>query len=347
MDGLAHAAVAAVPPSIDLDKIKQAVRDEYGFRGDYLPLVSERDQNFHLRTTAGDEYVAKITSAAQPGIVSDFQVSALLHLESLTEPGAPRVVRTQDGKTAADVTSDGIRYRLRLVTYLPGAQLSTTPIDRRLVLDFGTQLARLDVELQSFSHPGDQPELLWDLQKTGLLRGLLPHIDQSAARHCVEQALNDFDQVVASGLGALCTQVIHGDANPGNVIVDSTGTSVSGFIDFGDMVRAPRVCEPAIAAAYLRGEEANPLEWITPFLAGYSRVSPLQECEQVLLFDLVRARLAATITLLFWRLGARRTDDPYRQKTLREEEDAIRFLAVLDELGRTRFLEQITAAIRQ
>ncbi|MGI9233768.1 MAG: phosphotransferase [Woeseiaceae bacterium] len=347
MDELAYAAVAAIPPSIDLDEIERAVRVQYGLVGQYAPLVSERDQNLHLRASTGDEYVAKISSAAESGIVSDFQVAALLHVESLVEPGVPRVVRTRDGKTAAHVTSDGIRYKLRLVTYLPGPQLSTTRLNRRLALDFGRQLARLDVELQSFSHPGDQPKLLWDLQKAGQLRGLVSHIDDSTARDGVEQALDDFDRVFASGLGEFRTQVIHGDANPGNVIVHSSGTSVSGFIDFGDMVRAPRVCEPAIAAAYLRGEEADPLEWIAAFIAGYSRVAPLLECEQALLFDLVRARLAATITLLFWRLGARSPDDPYREQTLREEADAIRFLAVLDRLGRASFLEQIVAAIPQ
>lgn len=346
MDGLAHAAVAAVPPSIELETVERAVQRQYGLDGEYTSLVSERDQNFHLRASTGDEYVAKIASAAEPGIVNDFQVAALLHLESLATPRVPTVIRTRGGQTSGNVTSNGIRYRLRLVNYLPGAQLATMPIDRRLALDFGTRLAQLDVGLQSFSHPGDQPELLWDLQKAGALRGLLSHIDDSAARRSVERALDDFDRVVVSELDQLCTQVIHGDANPGNVIVDAAGASVSGFIDFGDMLRAPRICELAIAAAYLRGGNENPLEWITPFLVGYSCISPLAEREQALLFDLVRVRLATTITVLFWRLGARADDDPYRQKTLREEADAIRFLGALEKLGREYFLAQIMAAVR-
>ncbi|NNF39759.1 MAG: phosphotransferase, partial [Woeseiaceae bacterium] len=142
---------------------------------------------------------------------------------------------------------------------------------------------------------------------------------------------------VAPQIKALRTQVIHGDANPENILVAPSRRSVSGFIDFGDMLRAPLVFDVAIAAAYLRGDAANALDLIVPFVSGFHAALPLTEAELQLLYDLVRARLAATVTLLYWRLGARAHDDPYRQKTLQGEADAGRFLAVLDGLGRPGF----------
>jgi Ser/Thr protein kinase RdoA (MazF antagonist) len=230
---------------------------------------------------------------------------------------------------------------LRLVSFLPGVLLSSVLVDRALASDLAVRLAKLHAGLEGFSHPGEDPVLLWDLQRAGELRGLLTCIDDSATRRSVERALDDFENVVVPELGQLRTQVIHGDANPGNVLVDPRSGRVSGFIDFSDIVRAPLVFDIAIAAAYLRGPDNNPLESIRPFVAGYRRAASLRDTEIALLFDLVRARLATTITLLFWRLAARSDGDPYREKTLQEEADAIRFLASLDAIGRDGFSEQL------
>ncbi len=66
--------------------------------------------------------------------------------------------------------------------------------------------------------------------------------------------------------------------------------------------------------------------------------------EVALLFDLLRARLATTIVLLFWRLSARHDQDAYRQKTLDEEAGAARFLAALDAFGRAQFADRLAGA---
>lgn len=343
MDGLAHAAVAARPPAIERAELEVAIREQFGLKGKYMPLVSERDQNFHLVADDGNEYVAKVTSLAEPPIVSDFQIAALLYLEP-SGIAVPKVIRTCDGTVSGVVNSAGHDHKLRLVSYLPGAQLASVAVDRDIAIDFGARLAKLDVALRAFSHPGDQPVLLWDMQRAGELREFVSCIDAADTRTAVERALYDFDNAVAPGLGQLRAQVIHGDANPGNVLVDPDSHRVAGFIDFGDMVRAPVVCEIAIAASYLRSDESSPLELIAPFVAGYDSVSPLQRNEKSLLFDLVRTRLATTITLLFWRLRARDADDPYREKTLRDESDAMRFLGALDAYGRSGFLEAIAGA---
>ena len=121
------------------------------------------------------------------------------------------------------------------------------------------------------------------------------------------------------------------------MLIDPKSRRVTGLIDFGDMIRAPLICDVAIAAAYLRSGSDDPLELIAPFLAAYDAVRPLREPEIALLFDLVRARLATTITILYWRMNARRDDDRYRQKTLEEEAGAIGFLDALSDLGAAGF----------
>jgi Ser/Thr protein kinase RdoA (MazF antagonist) len=345
MDGLAHAAVAAEPPSIPLNDIQCAVRRQYGIDGDFSPLVSERDQNFHLKSTAGHEYVVKVTSSAEPAIVSEFHIAALLHLETIETPRVPKIVRTLEKQTSGDIRYAGKNHMLRVVSYLEGAPMASVCMDQKMASDFGAALAGLDIGFLGFSHEGECPVLLWDLQRATELRELLDHIDDPNVRRSVTHALHDFQTLVTPMLGKLRCQVIHGDANPGNVLTDPRSHRVTGFIDFGDMVRAPLVFDVAIAAAYLRTEDTDPLDLIAPFVVAYNTARPLKDVEMTLLFDLVRARLATTITLLFWRMAARHHDDPYRKKTRDEEAGAIHFLDALDALGRAEFSTRMKRAL--
>jgi Ser/Thr protein kinase RdoA (MazF antagonist) len=337
----AHSAVSAQPPLIPVTAIEHAVQRQYGLCGDYSPLVSERDQNFHLRATGGAEYVVKVTSLAEVPIVSEFQIAALQHLEQVSGVRVPRVLRTLDGQVWGSIKYGKKEYKLRIVTYLAGDLLASASMDPDLVHDFGAKLATLDRGLHGFTHEGEQPLLLWDLQRAAELKDLLDHIEDPVIREPVSRAIDDFEMLVSPELGGLRSQVIHGDANPENVILDPSGHQVAGFIDFGDMVRAPLVFDVAIAAAYLRAPDTDALQLIGPFIAAYHAVNPLSDTELALLFDLVRARLATTITLLYWRLCARDDDDLYRQKTLDQEAGAICFLRALDKLGRAGFSKRL------
>jgi len=341
----AHTAVSAEPPRVPVAEVELAVERQFGLCGTYLPLVSERDQNFRLKTSSGAEYVVKATSSAEPRIVSEFQIAALRHLETVGTVPVPKVVAALDGRHSGRIEHAGISHMLRVVSYLAGEPLTSVPINADTARDLGGSLACLGLGLDGFSHEGENPVLLWDLQRAGELRDLLDRIDNPGIRGSVLRAIDDFDQRVFPELNSLHTQVIHGDANPENILIDPVSGRVSGFIDFGDMVRAPLVFDVAIAAAYLRAPEADALEQIAPFVAGYHAVRPLSIAEMALLFDLVRVRLATTITLLYWRLDARDHDDPYRQKTLDREADAFFFLSRLEKLGRAAFLHELRHAI--
>ena len=305
----------------------------FGLAGDYLPLVSERDQNFRLTTSDGRRFVVKVTSSLEQGVVTDFQIEALLHLEKEESIPLPRVERTADGESSATIDVAGTACRLRLVEFVDGRPLDDIEITPDIASRFGTALATLDRALDGFSHPGQSPLLLWDMQRTSEVRDLLSFIDEEKLHRRVEAVIDDFETRVAPGMDELRMQVIHSDANPENVLLCDSGV---GFIDFGDMMMAPLVFEVAIAAAYLRAPD--PLELIVPFVAAYHAALPLQRIERRLFFDLVRARLATSITLFYWRLRERDPADEYRSKLLATEQSAVDFLVALDELGRERFL---------
>jgi Ser/Thr protein kinase RdoA (MazF antagonist) len=204
----------------------------------------------------------------------------------------------------------------------------------------GSRLAELDIALLDFSHAGDSQVLLWDTQRAGELRSLLVHVDVPAIRAHLECVLDDFDQYVKPALAGLPRQVIHNDVHNENILIDEHG-EIAGIIDFGDMLKAPRVQDVSTAAAYLREAGENPLRLIAPFVAAYCETNPLCRAEIDLLFDLIRTRLCMTLILFYWRLAAREKDDPYRQKLIDGERDAYGFLQSLSAIGRADFPRQL------
>ncbi|MDJ0712238.1 MAG: phosphotransferase [Woeseiaceae bacterium] len=328
----ALSAIAIAPPDATVADIAAEVKAQFGLTGDYVPLVSERDQNFRLTCRDGRRFVVKVTSSLEEPAVTDFQIDALLHLEREPRLALPRVVRTADGHKSGTIDVGGTACRLRVVGFVEGTPIDELDLTSALAASFGTALARLDQALDGFTHPGEQPLLLWDMQRTSEVRDLLGYIDDEGLRQRVSAVIDDFDERVAPIMPALRSQVIHCDANPENVLQCEHGI---GFIDFGDMMRAPLVFDVAIAAAYLRAED--PLKLVVPFVMAYRREYPLLDEELDLLFDLLRSRLATSITLLYWRSRERDAEDEYRNKLLASEQSAISFLRALDALGRERF----------
>ena len=338
-ESAALAAMTVVAPSLAPEAVASAVESQFGLVGEFSPLVSERDQNFLLRSVGGDKYVAKVTSASEKATATDFQIAGLLYLGRDAELLVPKVYRTLAGDAIGEIGDESGLYRLRVVTWVSGDPLESLPLDTAACQKLGAALAHLDYAFTGFSHPGENQVLLWDLQRVVALRELIENISDSPLLGRVECAIDDFEKSVLPVIGNLRAQVIHADANPGNILL---ADGAIGFIDFSDIVRAPLVFDVAIAASYLRSFEADPLQFVVPFVEAYHARMPLNSQEADLLFDLVRARLATTVTLLYWRLSARAEDDPYRQKTLETEAGAERYLELLDSLGRTKFRQKLS-----
>ncbi|MDH5622438.1 MAG: phosphotransferase [Gammaproteobacteria bacterium] len=334
-------SVAADPPTLPEAVVADAVAQQYGLRGAWRQLVSERDQNFKLTTADGAHFVVKATSLVQDPVVTDFQIAVLVHLENLRVPGVPRIVRTLSGDEHGEIVlDDGVKICLRIVTFLDGHLLEDCVPSPAIARQLGRRLAELDIALQGFSHAGDSQVLLWDTQRAGELRSLLIHVEDGAMRRHLESVLDVFEERVIPALPGLPRQVIHNDAHNENILIGDDG-DIAGIIDFGDMLLAPRIQDVSTAAAYLRADGDDPLQLIAPLVAGYQELNPLQTAELTALFDLVRTRLSMTLILFYWRLSAREKGDPYRQKLIDGERDAYGFLQKLSALGQPAFLARL------
>jgi Ser/Thr protein kinase RdoA (MazF antagonist) len=81
------------------------------------------------------------------------------------------------------------------------------------------------------------------------------------------------------------------------VLVDPQSMTVSGLIDFGDMVYSYTVGDLAIAVAYVILGKADPYAAAAPVIAGYVREFPLTNEELDSLWTLVRLRLCMSVSI--------------------------------------------------
>lgn len=342
-------------PQLNDGEVLQLVRQHYGLEVQLKPLLGERDQNLQMRDEDGRRFVLKIANAAEDPVATDFQIQALLYLETYLENhdcpiNVPRILRTVDGRTQLLVTSAGEQHVVRVVTYLSGVPLGEMPASPKLCRHLGSYLAHLGRALHGFDHPGSAHGLLWDMQQALELRKILEHVPRRDLRQDIARTLDDFETQALPHFTEFRSQVIHCDLNPDNVLLDADDrSSVAGVIDFGDMVKAPLIVDVAVGASYLHTTEGNPLARIAEFLAGYHSVTPLEVPEIDTLFDLIRTRLAASICILSWRATLRGADDAYLAGTVASEGRSAEFLKVLLELPREnarQTFRQICASVQ-
>ncbi len=118
---------------------------------------------------------------------------------------------------------------------------------------------------------------------------------------------------IAGVLADLPKQAIHNDATDYNILVEgelSERRRISGLIDLGDMCAAPRICDLAIAGAYVVLDHPKPERALAALVKGYHAANRLRTDEVDLIWPLLRMRLAVSVvnsTLM----AAETPDDPY------------------------------------
>jgi len=335
-----------VPPSeFSVNEVGRLVREQYELEGDFTELVGERDQNFRLDSNDGRRYVVKIANSAELEIITDFQIQALLYLENRgCAVAVPKIIRTSGGSVTTSLPAEAAVHIVRIVSFVPGRPLGDCDNNELLAHKLGVCLAETDAALRGFEHPGENQSLIWDMQRASDLRGLVELVPDAELRTAVRDCLDDFEQNAVPRFATLRSQIIHNDLNPGNVLVtDCEPPSVAGVIDFGDMLRAPLVVDVAIAASYMRSVDEDPLKLLAPLVAGFNEITPLDQIEFELLYDLVRTRLVATIVLMNWRMSAHAASDAYMKKGVLNERSSESYLERINALSRQEFVARVRA----
>lgn len=286
------------PPPVDQAEAARLAREFYGLSGQLVPLSSERDVNFCLRTDTGEGYLLKVTNQWEPRAFTDFQIAALTHLERVVpDLPVPRHIPTLSGDAYAPHESGG---RVRLLSYLEGELLYGRPRSRALRRSVGKVAGRLNRALASLDTGYGGSNLLWDLKNAVNLVAMIDAIRLPELKAEVADQIEDFQHRILPRLVGLRSQAVHGDMNPHNILVSATGEDIVGILDFGDMVRTPLVCDVAITACY-QIDIADPLTTAADFVLAWHAEYPLEDAEIAILPDLVATRFVTIITIASWR----------------------------------------------
>jgi len=282
----------ASPPRFTANEAAGIAADLFGLHGSASNLGSERDQAFLLEDgRAGG--VLKISNSGEDEATLDFEEAAIAHVAAV-DPDLP-VAR----QLAPRATFDGHHVRLfeRRQGYKGGSQL-----DDAAVYAVAATHARLCLALRAFFHPAAGRELLWNVRATPRLRPLLEEIESPERHALVARALDRFEERVLPEWPRLRAQVVHGDFNLDNLMLDEQGR-LSGILDFGDCCHSALAADVAVAlASYLRGRPPGDVFRVARIaLDGFGSHLPLEPLELELLGDLVVARLAAIVSISTWR----------------------------------------------
>ena len=307
---------ARVAQPVTASEAARLAREIFSLDVSARSLRGEYDDNFHLGSIDGREFVLKIMHPAREESFVEMQCEALEHLaRRAPQLLLPRVCKTPSSDTFTVATlADGTKRLLWLLTYVSGMVLAeVNPHSPELLRSLGRFLGELDAALAGFSHPAAYRELKWDLAGAGWIRDYQQHIGDPARRALVERFLGLYEAEVLPAVESLRRSVVYGDANDHNVLVSPPWPQprkVVSVIDFGDMHHGLTVSEVAIAAAYAMLSQKDPLCAASAVVTGYHEAFPLREAEISFLYTLIGMRLAVSVTNSAHRKSLV-PDDPY------------------------------------
>lgn len=281
-------------PAFDPEFARELAEENFGLCADARALPSERDQNFLLTNDAGEKFVLKIANALESRELLEAQNAMLDHLEPRIS-FCPRVLAALNGARI----SVRANHLVRLVTYLPGTPLGeVSKRSPELLRDLGRKLGQMDRALADFDHPAVHRDFHWDLANGNRVIDEYSGLVEPGLRELVLKCRFE------SNLD-LRRSVIHGDANDYNVLVDAD--SVSGLIDFGDIVYGWTIGNLAIAVAYVVLGTDDPFAAASSVVEGYDEEFRIYE--QDVMWQLVRLRLALSVCLAAHQLRQRPEND--------------------------------------
>lgn len=281
--------------------------------GTLTPLDGEYDLNF-LVEGARPAVLKVMRANCQQGLI-DLQCRAFAHLSShAPQVPVPNIINTTNGELYCSVLGPDKEERIVwLLEKIEGCTYANfLPQTLELVEDVGQVLGTVDKAWANFSHPMLERDFKWNLCMSDWIAQEIIVIKDPQKRVVIDDIIQQFASIKPRLL-QLEKQAIHNDVNNYNLLVDGSLTQaprISGLIDLGDMCANPRICNLAIAAAYMVLEQKNPEQVLEAIVAGYHSQYPLTTNELELLWPLLRMRLAVSVvnsTLM----AVENPNDPY------------------------------------
>ena len=297
-DGL-RALIATSPQVSELEAAELAAR-HYGLVGRAARLSGEKDENFLIATDHG-RYLLKVVHASEPREITNLSTEVMRWLSAVDDLPVQQVLAARDGHYELRTTTGGVDRTVRVTTFLEGRLLRSAPTSVQLRMNLGAVLARLGQALTDFRHPAAFHELLWHPVNAVKLRPLLSELTDLPDRALLDACLDRFEGEVSPRLAALRSQIVHHDMSADNIVIADDDLTITGIIDFGDVVHTQLVNDVAVAATSQLADGEDPMGPVLDLVCGYNAVVPLTIDELRVLYDLVRVRTAMRIIISEWR----------------------------------------------
>lgn len=318
-------------PHLPPDEIQQIARSHYGIEGEFTPLAGERDQNHRVRCTDGRQFVLKISGHNEPPDVVEMQVLALRHIEQQDrELPVPRVLPNLHGDFIGHVQATSWQHAVRLLSWLSGQRYQDGPFpSARGLQGIGHFMARLGKALHGFEHPAAKHFMPWSMANGLVFSPQLKALMPKELESWVPAYFERLESVVYPQLSEQRRQVIHQDVHGANLLrAEGDDETVTGVIDFGDMIHGPLICDLAACVSDFMEMSMHPVEAAIEICRGYHRIVPLHETELDLLLDLVMIRYIMVLQLF-----------EFRRRNMKHPPDFVTddqpgFIAILQKLAR-------------
>ena len=265
-------------------------------------LPSDRDQNILLYQDDDHAYILKISHPAETFSVLDMQHKAIQHIYINNKNiKLPKEIKNIEGDYISKFTHLEIEYFVRLVEYIPGSLMKDLPHhNKSFIKMLGEFLGNISSAFEGFHYENSFRRFPWDISQTDFIYDNICNIDSKDKQIIVEQILNDCENKINGLKHDLPKAIIHNDANDHNVIINDNNIPY-GIIDFGDIIKTYRVCEPAICIAYLLLNKDDPVQITSDFLNAYQTVYPIKKMEIDVIIYLVCLRLCISVTMAAYR----------------------------------------------
>ena len=314
-------AETALLSPLEVTHWKQIFALQFGVTGDLVRLNGEYDTNIGIYDQGKIIAVAKIAAPDCLPAHIDMQIAALAHLaKTAPDVPVPRVMPTSDGQSYHRTTDiNGCERLVWMITSMQGKPLADiSPHNDLLLDDIGYMCGRVTAALADFTHPELSREMKWDLTRADWIYPHISVLGDTDDRQIVGTIIDDYRSHIRDALKNRPKTAIHNDPNDYNLLVTpamDSGTimpkpSLTGIVDFGDMIKAPAVCDLAILAAYIILGDPRPLEKLCAVVAGYHRAYALTPEDIELVYPLVLARFAVSMVNA-GIMAKERPDDPY------------------------------------
>uniref|UniRef100_A0A1A9UL53 Hydroxylysine kinase n=1 Tax=Glossina austeni TaxID=7395 RepID=A0A1A9UL53_GLOAU len=270
---------SSIKPKVTNDNVESLLRRLYGVTiGEITELISYDDRNYFVKedpnvknpfilTHCTHGYVLKIINSLDSKKVDfiDAQIKLFLCIfEAKQKIQCPRPVPNVNGKYYSVETINESEH----------------------------------VNFQHIAYESHQST--WQLQMVPKLRDFLFVLKDASRKLLIEEIIECFEKNILEKLNTFAMQIIHGDYNEQNIIVQLSDNGkdykVVGVIDFGDTNKSPMLFEVGIGLTYMLLQAKN-LESGGIFLAGFETIQPLMANEKHYLKYCVAARLAQSLVM--------------------------------------------------